>query len=77
MNSFYSAYIDTVAEMLQELNLEVSSDKTKKIAVLIVSMIEGLSLVRGFGKKPHSFLSGIESEVRNSVLHLMNIGLED
>ncbi len=77
MNNFYSAYIDTVTEMLQELNIEVSSDKTKQIAILIVSMIEGLSLMRGFGKKQNSFLNGIESEVRNSILCLMNINVKD
>ncbi len=77
MNNFYSSYIDIATEMLHELNPEVPFDKTKRIAVLIVSMLEGLSLMRGFGKQQHSFLEGIEVEVRKSVLHLISAAVDE
>lgn len=75
MHHFYRAYIDIFTEMLQDLKPEVPVRNTKQIAVLIVSMIEGLSLMRGFGKEEDSFLEGIEEVMQRSVLHLMETAI--
>lgn len=75
MHHFYRAYIDILTEMLQDLKPEVPVRNTKQIAVLIVSMIEGLSLMRGFGKEDDSFLEGIEEVMQRSVLHLMETAI--
>lgn len=75
MHHFYRAYIDILTEMLQDLKPEVPVRNTKQIAVLIVSMIEGLSLMRGFGKEEDSFLEGIEEVMQRFVPHLMETAI--
>lgn len=72
MASFYENYCNIVYDMLFALNPQVPSRKLRRISVLVVSMIEGLSLMRGFGKQRHSHLQGIEKELRETILKLID-----
>jgi len=68
MGNFYKLYSDTIAEMLQPVNPDMPRRKINRISILLVSMIEGLSLMRGFGKQNHTNLPGIEKELRETIL---------
>ena len=72
MADFYKTYCNTLREMLQDLNPELPPRKVGRIAVLVISMIEGLSLMRGFGKQRHTHLQGIEKELREAILRLID-----
>ncbi len=72
MADFYETYVNTVSEMLLALNPEIPVRKVDRIAVLVVSMIEGLSLMRGFGRQRHPRIKGIEKELREAVLRLID-----
>lgn len=71
MDDFYEGYCESLYELLMELNPELPPRKVHRIAILVVSMIEGLSLMRGFGKKRHAKIKGIEKELREAVLRLV------
>ncbi|WP_340678894.1 TetR/AcrR family transcriptional regulator [Paraglaciecola sp.] len=71
MEEFYQSYSKSFGEMLQELNPEMPPRKVTRIAVLVISMIEGLSLMRGFGKQRHAHIQGIEKELRDAILRLI------
>ncbi|MBU3071298.1 TetR/AcrR family transcriptional regulator [Aestuariicella sp. G3-2] len=72
MDNFYESYCKQVYDMLIALNPEVPARKVGRISALIVSMIEGLSLMRGFGKRRHTYLHGIEKELRETILQLIH-----
>jgi AcrR family transcriptional regulator len=72
MDEFYKNYTSTLCEMMSALNPEIPARKMNRIAILVVSMIEGLSLMRGFGKQRHSDLRGIEKELRETLLRMID-----
>lgn len=72
MDDFYESYCTQVYDMLIALNPEVPPRKAGRISALVVAMIEGLSLMRGFGKRRHAYLQGIENELRETILQLID-----
>lgn len=71
MDDFYECYCNRFSQMLSSQNPEISSRKIGRISALVVAMIEGLSLMRGFGKRRHAHLQGIEKELRDTILLLI------
>lgn len=51
LNEFHHDYVDAVIPYIQEINRELKPEQVRVRAVLIVSMLEGLSLFRGYGRK--------------------------
>jgi len=74
MDGFYKEYCKGIAKLLQELNPALSRQRSRQLAVLVVSMIEGISLMRGYGKPRHTYLRGIEKELRTAILRIAKEG---
>lgn len=72
MEEYYQIYLDGVKDLVVALRPEIKMQKAAKLSVLIVSMIEGLSLFRGYNKPSKSYLIGIESELRNAIIKLIS-----
>ncbi|MCF6214855.1 MAG: TetR/AcrR family transcriptional regulator [Emcibacter sp.] len=71
MDDFYQIYLGEIVNLVTENNPSLKKQKAMKIALLIVSMIEGLSLFRGYNKPRRSYLRGIEKELRATILMLI------
>jgi AcrR family transcriptional regulator len=70
MNTFYRRWIDLAAANLLEVNPDLGLRRAQRRALLVVSLVDGLSLFRGAAGLEHPALRGIESEVRAAVLAL-------
>lgn len=67
MDDFYKSYCNQVSKLLRSINPEIPTRKMNRISALVVAMIEGLSLMRGHGKRRGANLRGIEKELRDSI----------
>ena len=70
MDKFYQAYCAEIATLFREVNPNLGKRAAERRAALAVSMLEGLSLLRGHGKTRHSNINGIENELRETLLAL-------
>ncbi len=70
MNGFYRRWIDFAAANLLALNPALGLRRAQRRALLVVSLVDGLSLFRGEAGVDHPAVKGIESEVRAAVLAL-------
>jgi AcrR family transcriptional regulator len=70
MNSFYRRWIDLAAANLLEVNPDLGLRRAQRRALLVVSLVDGLSIFRGAAGLDHPALKGIEGEVRAVVLAL-------
>lgn len=51
LTRFYAAYLDRVADLASEARPDLTPETARDCAVLIVSLIEGLSVLRGAGRE--------------------------
>lgn len=67
LNDFHHDYVDAVIPYLQEINRELKPEEVRVRAVLIVSMLEGLSLFRGYGRKSPVPFSQLDPAVLSAI----------
>jgi AcrR family transcriptional regulator len=70
MNAYYDSYLDQVANALIQISPKLPKRKAFRHAAIIVSMIEGASLLRGFGKPQRGLISGFEKTMRDICIDL-------
>ncbi|HKE17778.1 MAG TPA: TetR/AcrR family transcriptional regulator [Kofleriaceae bacterium] len=75
MNTFYRRWIDLAAANLLLVNPGLGLRRAQRRALLVVSLVDGLSLFRGEAGVDHPSVRGIESEVRAAVLALAEADL--
>jgi len=67
MNQFYRRWVDLTARNLLLINPALDRGRAQRRALLIVSVVDGLSLFRGVTELDHPSLRGIEHELRDLV----------
>jgi AcrR family transcriptional regulator len=67
MNQFYRRFVDLTARNLLLINPELDRGRAQRRALLIVSLVDGLSLFRGATELDHPAVRGIEAELRDLV----------
>lgn len=63
MNSYYDAYLEKMAGAIRSVSPQMPKRRSQRHAGVIVALIEGASLFRGFGKPRRSSLSGYERAI--------------
>jgi AcrR family transcriptional regulator len=71
MNGFYERWVDLATENLLEINPKLGLRRAQRRALLIVSLVDGLSLFHGAAGIDHAAVRGIEREVRELVARLV------
>lgn len=74
MNRFYERWVDAATESILKVNPEMDLRKAQRRALIIISMVDGLSLFHGAAGINHPAVRGIEKEVREVVLALAGGG---
>lgn len=72
MNRFYEGWVDMVTENILEVNPKMDRRKAQRRALLIISLVDGLSLFHGAAGIKHAAVNGIEKELRETVMALVN-----
>lgn len=72
MNEYYRKYLGTVSTLVLKARPELTPAKAKRAALLIVSLIEGASLFRGYQKPKIPAVRSAEKDVRSAVLIILN-----
>jgi AcrR family transcriptional regulator len=70
MNQFYRRWVDLTARNLVLINPALDRSRAQRRALLIVSLVDGLSLFRGVTELDHPSVRGIEHELRDLVHRL-------
>jgi AcrR family transcriptional regulator len=70
MNYFYKQWVDAATQSLLALNPKMGLRKAQRRALIVISLIDGLSLFHGISPLDHPAVKGIEKEVREVVLAL-------
>ena len=70
MNQFYRRWVDLTARNLVLINPALDRGRAQRRALLIVSLVDGLSLFRGVTELDHPSVRGIEHELRDLVRRL-------
>jgi AcrR family transcriptional regulator len=70
MNQFYRRWVDLTARNLVLINPALDRGRAQRRALLIVSLVDGLSLFRGITALDHPSVRGIEHELRDLVRSL-------
>lgn len=70
MNQFYRRWVDLTARNLVLINPALDRGRAQRRALLIVSLVDGLSLFRGITELDHPSVRGIEHELRDLVRSL-------
>ena len=70
MNQFYRRWVDLTARNLVLINPALDRGRAQRRALLIVSLVDGLSLFRGVTELDHPSVRGIEDELRDLVRRL-------
>ena len=70
MNEFYARWVDLVTRSLLAINPKLPRRKAQRRALLVISLIDGLSLFHGAFGLQHPAVEGIDKEVREVVLLL-------
>jgi AcrR family transcriptional regulator len=63
MDHYYDYYIEEIASAIAQVSPGLGKRKAKRQAGLIVALIEGASLLRGYGKRRRSALAGFERAI--------------
>jgi AcrR family transcriptional regulator len=72
MRGFYQHWVDVVTEKVQQINPDLGLRRSQRRALLIVAMMDGLSLFHGASDLDHPAVAGIEREVREVVLSMLD-----
>jgi AcrR family transcriptional regulator len=75
MNRFYERWIDLVTRTLLAASPELGRARAQRRALVIISLVDGLSLFHGAMSVDHPAVHGIEAEVREVVQALLTRGL--
>lgn len=67
MNAFYKEWVDRATKNLLEVNPELGLRRAQRRALLIISLVDGLSLFHGALGIDHAAIHGIERELREVV----------
>jgi hypothetical protein len=70
MSAFYERWVDLTTANLLSINPALGQRLAQRRALLIISLVDGLSLFRGPTALNHAAVRGIEEEVRAAVLAL-------
>ena len=70
MNAFYRRWIDITTKNLLEITPALGLRRAQRRALLIISLVDGLSLFHGAAGVDHPAVAGIERDVRSVVLAL-------
>jgi AcrR family transcriptional regulator len=70
MNGFYRRWIDLTTKNLLEITPALGLRRAQRHALLIISLVDGLSLFHGAAGVDHPAVAGIERDVRAVVLAL-------
>jgi AcrR family transcriptional regulator len=70
MNGFYRRWIDITTKNLLEITPALGLRRAQRRALLIISLVDGLSLFHGAAGLDHPAVAGIERDVREVVLAL-------
>lgn len=70
MDTFYDQFMRRMAELILDVSPTMGRALAQRRAGVIVSMLEGSSLLRGAGKPQRNTLAGFEKEIRESCLTL-------
>jgi AcrR family transcriptional regulator len=70
MNQFYRRWVDLTARNLVLINPALDRGRAQRRALLIMSLVDGLSLFRGVTELDHPSVRGIEDELRDLVRRL-------
>ena len=63
MDRYYDTYIEEMAIAIMQVSSATPKRKAQRHAALIVALIEGASLLRGFGKPRRTALAGFERAI--------------
>lgn len=67
LNDFHLEYISALSPYVQEMNKALKPEQVRVRAVLIASMLEGLSLFRGYGRKPPVPFSQLDPSIVTAI----------
>lgn len=70
MDGFYDQFMRRMAELILDLSPTMARATAQRRAGVIISMLEGASLLRGAGKPQRTTLAGFEKEIREACLTL-------
>lgn len=70
VNRFYAAYRDAIEERIKALNPALKAAVRRRRAILIMSLIEGLSLFRGHGRELAGTGAALDRDVLEMALSL-------
>lgn len=73
MDEFYVTYRETFAQMIRAANPRLRGRRLQNLTAVIVSMMEGASVLIGPGRPTHDELRDLEGEIRRAVLKLIEI----
>ncbi len=65
MNAYYTAYLEQVTDAIRGVSPDMPKRRAQRHAGAIVALIEGASLLRGFGKPRRTSLAGYEQTIRD------------
>lgn len=77
MNSYYDVYLDKMAGAIRSVSPQMPKRRAQRHAGVIVALIEGASLFRGFGKPRRSSLVGYERAILELCDQLASECVED
>lgn len=65
MDDYYDTYLQQVTDAIREISPDMPKRRAQRHAGAIVALIEGASLLRGFGKPRRTALAGFEQTLRD------------
>lgn len=71
MNEYYKAYLSSMAELVIKMRPGLTRARANRVSLLIVSMIEGASLFRGYQKPRIAAAKRVEKEIKAAVVLLI------
>lgn len=71
MNSFYHQWVDLIAQQLRVINPDLPLEQAERRALLIISLVDGLSLFHGAVGLAHRANQGIEADLLKTLLQLI------
>ncbi|VAW05233.1 hypothetical protein MNBD_ALPHA04-1047 [hydrothermal vent metagenome] len=71
MNEYYQTYLSSMTELIRKMRLDLTPARANRISLLIVAMIEGASLFRGYQKPRIAATRGIEKDIKSAIISLI------
>ncbi len=74
MRDIYALYVSKIQELIMLVNEKLSRQRAGRNALIIVSLIEGISLFRGGQRPPFPYAKGMEQDIRDVILSIARKG---